>query len=87
MILMDGAWVPDVPQEVYFFIFRFHIVFEVLSLQRVKILLMHSAKAYWQAGDHYPSAASKRCSPVSISQGFIFFYKKSKELSLFNTKK
>ena len=42
---------------------------------------MRLAKALWQAGDHYPSAASKRCSPVSISQRFIFLSVKSKDLS------
>ena len=40
MILMNRTWVPDVPLEVYFFIFfRFHIVFKVQSFERVKLLL------------------------------------------------
>ena len=46
MILMNRSWVPDVPQVVYYFLnFQFHIVFQDLGLQRVKLLLMHLAKA------------------------------------------
>ena len=38
--------VPDVPLEVYSFLnFSFHVVFSFLSLQRVKLLLLHLAKA------------------------------------------
>ena len=44
MILMDKIGAPDVPLKVFFF-FTFHIVFQVLSLQRVKLLLMHLAKS------------------------------------------
>ena len=47
-MMYRGAWVPDVLLEVYFFL---PIIFKVLSLQRVKLLLMHLAKAQWQAGD------------------------------------
>ena len=46
MILINRIGVPDVPLEVYSFLnFCFHIVFKFLSLQRVKLLLMHLAKA------------------------------------------
>ena len=42
MILMNRTLVPDVPLEVYSFLnFRVYIVFSFLSLQRVKLLLMH----------------------------------------------
>ena len=44
MILMDRALVPDVSGlEVYFF--RFHTVFLSQSFERIKLLLMHLAKA------------------------------------------
>ena len=44
MILMDRIGVPDVPLEVYSFLnFRLHIVIQ--SFERVKLLLMHLAKA------------------------------------------
>ena len=46
MILMDRIGVPDVPLEGnFFFHFSFHIVFKVQSFERVKLLLMHLAKA------------------------------------------
>ena len=46
MILMNRTWVPDVPLEVYYFLnLHLHIVFLVKSFERVKLLLMHSAKA------------------------------------------
>ena len=46
MILMDRIVGPDVPLEVFFsFFFRFHIVSEVQSFERVKLLLIHLAKA------------------------------------------
>ena len=46
MILMNTLCVPDVPLEVYSFLnLHLHIVFKFLSLQWVKLLLMHLAKA------------------------------------------
>ena len=46
MILMNSLCVPDVPLEVYCFLnLHLHTVFLFLSLQRVKHLLMHLAKA------------------------------------------
>ena len=46
MVLMDRIGVPDVPLEVYSFLnLHLHIAFQFLSLQRVKLLLMHLAKA------------------------------------------
>ena len=46
MISMDRTIIPDVPLEVSSFLnFRFHIVFEFLSLQRVKLLMRYLAKA------------------------------------------
>ena len=44
MILMDGAWVPDVPLD-FFFLFIFNTVFEVQSLQQVKLIVMRLAEA------------------------------------------
>ena len=45
MILMNRSWVPDVPLEDYSFLnFRFYIV-NLRSLQQVKHLLRHLAKA------------------------------------------
>ena len=52
MILMDRIDVPDVPLEVFLFLnFRLHIFIYVQSFERVKLLLMHLAKALWQAGE------------------------------------
>ena len=46
MILMNRIVVPDVPLDVYLFLnFHFHIVFQVQSFERVKLILMHLAKA------------------------------------------
>ena len=46
IILMNRLYVPDVPLEVQSFLnFRFHKDFQFLSLQRVKLLLMHLANA------------------------------------------
>ena len=46
MICMDRIGVPDVPLKVYSFLnFRFHIVILVQSFERVKLLIMHLAKA------------------------------------------
>ena len=46
MNLMDRIGVPDVSLDVYLFLnFRFHIVIQVQSFERVKLLLMHFAKA------------------------------------------
>ena len=46
MILIDRIGGPDVPLEVYSFLnLHLYIVFEVQSFERVKLLLMHSAKA------------------------------------------
>ena len=46
MILMNRLCVPDVPLEVYSFLnFRFHIDIKVQSFERVKLLLIHLAKA------------------------------------------
>ena len=46
IIVMHRAWVPDVPLEVYLFLnFSFYIVLKVQSYERVKLLLMHLAKA------------------------------------------
>ena len=45
-ILMNRLCVPDVPLEVYSFLnSHLHTVFKFLSLQRVKLLLRHLAKA------------------------------------------
>ena len=46
MIMMGRIGVNDVPLKVYSFLnFCFHLVIEVQSFERVKLLLMHSAKA------------------------------------------
>ena len=46
MILMNRLCVPDVPLEVYSFLnLHLHVVFYFLSFERVKLLLMHLAKA------------------------------------------
>ena len=46
MILMDRIGVPDVPLKNYIFsISCFLVVFQFLSLQQVKLLLRHLAKA------------------------------------------
>ena len=46
MNLMDRIGVPDVSLDVYLFLnFRFHIVIQVQSFERVKLLLMHLANA------------------------------------------
>ena len=46
MTLINRLCVPDVPLEVNFFLnLHLHIVFKFLSLQQVKLLLMHLAKA------------------------------------------
>ena len=79
MILLDGVWVPDVPLEVYFFLFfHFLTVFLIQSLSGLSTQKKLSGKP---AGDHYPSAASKMWSPVSSSEGFIFLTVMSKDLS------
>ena len=55
IILMDRIRVPDVLLDVYLFLnISFHIVFYVQSFERVKLLLLHLAKAYWHAGDVSP---------------------------------
>ena len=46
MILIDRIGVPNVLLKVYSFLnFRFHIVIQVQSFERVKLILMHLAKA------------------------------------------
>ena len=46
MILMKRTWVPDVTLVVYSFLnFRFHIITEVQSFVRVKLLLINIAQA------------------------------------------
>ena len=46
VILMNRIGIPDVPLKVYSFInFRFYIVILGQSFDRVKLLLMHLAKA------------------------------------------
>ena len=55
---MNRIWVPDVALEVYFYFIYILIYFFIF--ERVKLLLMHSAKAQCQAGDHFPFPASKK---------------------------
>ena len=50
---MDRISVLEVPLKVYYFFLLFNIVFYVLSFQRVKLLLMHLAKAECQAGGSF----------------------------------
>ena len=47
MILMDGAWVPEVFAEgfKFFSFFVFKQFFKIQSFERVKLLLMRLAKA------------------------------------------
>ena len=46
MILMDGAWVPEVFAEGFVFcFFVFKQFFKIQSFERVKLLLMRLAKA------------------------------------------
>ena len=84
-ILMDRISVLEVPLKVYYFFLLFNIVFYVLSFQRVKLLNALSKSWVSSRGIFYLPRQVKRCSLVSVSQGFISLYStgKSKDLSLF----